>query len=80
MAELASAAGVSTQALYQWSKKLKKQGSLLSQAIPCSEAWSSAQKFAIVLETAALNETERAEFCRQRGLLVEQAKADKPQH
>ncbi len=34
--------------------------------------WSSAEKFAVVLETAALNEAERAEYARRKGLYVEQ--------
>ena len=32
------------------------------------EGWSSRDKFAAVLETAALNETDLAEYCRKRGL------------
>lgn len=72
VAELARTAGVCEQTLYNWRKKLKEQGSLVSSAVTRPQAWSSAQKFAIVLESAALNATELAEFCRQRGLLVEQ--------
>ncbi len=36
------------------------------------EGWSSQDKFHAVLETAALSEAERAEYCRQRGLYPEQ--------
>lgn len=32
------------------------------------EAWSSEDKFAVVLETAPLNEAELAEYCRRKGL------------
>lgn len=32
------------------------------------EGWSSRDKFAAVLETAALNEADLAEYCRKRGL------------
>lgn len=74
VALLASEAGVSEQTLYNWRKKFKENGSLVSplnKAIP-AESGSSADKFAVVLETAALNEVELAEFCRSRGLLVEQ--------
>jgi transposase-like protein len=39
------------------------------------EQWSSATKFAVVLETAALNAAELAEYCRKNGLFVEQVNA-----
>jgi transposase len=34
--------------------------------------WSSADKFGVVLETARMNEAELAEYCRSKGLFVEQ--------
>ena len=37
--------------------------------------WSSRDKFAAVLETAAPNEADLAEYCRKRGLFPEQIKA-----
>ncbi len=37
-----------------------------------AEEWSSKDKFAVVLETAQLNEAELAEYCRRKGLFVEQ--------
>jgi hypothetical protein len=39
------------------------------------EKWSSADKFAVVVETAAMNEAERGEYCRQKGLYAEQIAA-----
>lgn len=36
------------------------------------EAWSSAQKFQTVLETASLSQAQLSEYCRGKGLLVEQ--------
>ena len=36
------------------------------------ERWSAEEKFAMVVATAALNEAERGEYCRQRGLYPEQ--------
>lgn len=35
---------------------------------------SSGQKLAVVVETAAFNEAELAEYCRKKGLYVEQVK------
>ena len=38
-------------------------------------SWTSRDKFAAVLETAAMNEADIAEYCRERGLFAEQIKA-----
>jgi hypothetical protein len=48
---------------------------LLPDAEREPEGWSSRDKFAAVLETAALNEAELAEYCRKRGLYPEQVRA-----
>lgn len=40
-----------------------------------AEEWSSEDKFAVVLETAALNAAELAEYCRRKGLFAEQIAA-----
>ena len=37
-----------------------------------AERWSSSNKFAVVLETASLNEAELALCCRKKGLYAEQ--------
>ena len=37
-----------------------------------AEDWTSEDKFAGVLETAALNAAELAEYCRRRGVFAEQ--------
>jgi len=36
------------------------------------EDWSAQDKFAIVVETLGMAEAELAEYCRQKGLYVEQ--------
>ncbi len=36
------------------------------------DKWSSEEKFAVVLETATLNESELSEYCRKKGLYPEQ--------
>ena len=37
-----------------------------------AESWSGENKLAVVIETAGLNEEELAEYCRRKGLYVEQ--------
>ena len=36
------------------------------------ENWSADDKLAVVIETAALNETQLSEYCRSKGLYAEQ--------
>jgi hypothetical protein len=40
-----------------------------------AEEWSSKDKFGVVLETSGLNEAELAEYCRRKGLFIEQIAA-----
>ena len=40
-----------------------------------ADEWDSASKFAVVLETVTLSEAELAEYCRSKGLFVEQVRA-----
>jgi hypothetical protein len=40
-----------------------------------ADQWSSLDKFRVVLESASLNAAELAEYCRRKGLYVEQINA-----
>jgi transposase-like protein len=75
LSELAREEGISEPTLYNWRKEARSQGRLLPDAEREPEGWSSRDKFAAVLETAALNEAELAEYCRKRGLYPEQVRA-----
>ena len=70
--DLAQSEGISEPTLYNWRKEARSQGRLLPDAESEPEGWSSRDKFAAVLETAALNEAELGEYCRKRGLYPEQ--------
>lgn len=72
VAQLAEEEGISTGTLYSWRRKARAEGCLLPDSSPDPEGWSARDKFNAVLETAALSETEVAEYCRQRGLYPEQ--------
>ncbi|MBB3192428.1 transposase [Halomonas cerina] len=72
VAEVAQEEGISAATLYNWRKKARQVGRLLPDQSDDPEGWSSQDKFHAVLETAALSEAERAEYCRQRGLYPEQ--------
>jgi len=67
--EVAQEEGISAATLYNWRKKARQAGRLLPDQ---RDDWSSKDKFHAILETAALSEAKRAEYCRQRGLYPEQ--------
>ena len=70
--ELAKEEGISDATLYNWRQQARNEGKLMPDSDNTPEGWSSRDKFAAVLETAAMSEAEIAEYCRQRGLYPEQ--------
>lgn len=75
--QLARETGIPKDTLYSW-RCQARQAQELSSPSPESksaERWSSEARFAVVLETAALNEAELGEYCRKRGLYPEQVQA-----
>jgi transposase-like protein len=66
--QLSQAEGISEATLHKWRAEARGKGQLLPDADAGPEGWSSRDKFAAVLETAALNEADLAEYCRKRGL------------
>lgn len=67
---LSRESGIPKDTLYGWRQQARRARGLRPPEEP--ERWSSEQKFAMVVETAALNEAERSEYCRKRGLYPEQ--------
>lgn len=74
IAALAEAEGISEPTLYAWRKQARNEGRLMPDSDNTPEGWTSRDKFAAVLETAAMNEAELAAWCRNKGLYVEQIK------
>ena len=66
--ELAAEEGISEATLYLWRKQARREGRLMPDGDQGPQGWSSRDKFAAVVETAAMNEAEVAEYCRSRGL------------
>ncbi len=75
VSELARENGISEQTLYTWRRHLKSQGVSVPGNGKNAEAWSSKDKFGVVLETAQLSEAALAQYCRSKGLFVEQIAA-----
>jgi len=72
VAEVASEEGICTATLFNWRNAARAKGQLMPDSDEPADQWSSAEKFAIVLESAALTETEFGEFCRKRGVMPAQ--------
>jgi len=72
VAQVRRETGVSEVTLYNWRNKYRHEGKAVPADPSNPENWSGENKLAVVIETAALNESELAEYCRQKGLYVEQ--------
>ena len=70
--DLAKEENISEATLYNWRKEARAKGILLPDGEVTPEGWTTKDKFAAVVETAALNEAEIAEYCRKRGIYPEQ--------
>jgi len=75
LGELAAEEGISEATLYKWRREARDQGRLLPDGATGPEGWSAVDKFAAVVETAALNAAELGAYCRKRGLYPEQVLA-----
>ena len=58
--QLSQEEGISEATLHKWRAEARGKGQLLPAADAGPEGWSSRDKFAAVLETAALNEADLA--------------------
>lgn len=72
VAQVSRETGVSDVTLYNWRNRFRQEGKAVPADPSNPENWSGENKLAVVIETAALNEEELAEYCRQKGLYVEQ--------
>lgn len=75
VASLAKEMGLGESTLYLWKKQAKANGGHKPSNAKESDRWSTQDKFQMVLETAMLSEVELAEYCRSRGIYVEQIEA-----
>ena len=75
IAEIARTEGIGEQTLYNWRNKAREQGRPVPGNKPTPDQWSAEAKLAVVIETGSMNEAELSEYCRSKGLYVEQIKA-----
>lgn len=70
--ELATEEGISEATLYNWRKQARSKGLLMPDGDSGPAGWSARDKFAAVMESAALNDQQTAEYCRRKGLYPHQ--------
>jgi transposase len=75
VSQIARDSGLGEGTLYKWQKEARASGFVVPGGEQASEKWSTRDKFAIVVETAVLSEIELSEYCRAKGLFVEQVEA-----
>ncbi len=71
--QVANEIGSSPSTIFTWRKQLEDEGLLMPREDENTE-WSAEQIFTFVLESALLSEIELAEYCREKGLYVDQIK------
>ena len=79
VAEVARAEGLSVNTLYQWRDKARQSGLPVPGKTPTANDWSAETKLATVIETASLSESELSQYCREKGLYIDQVKSWKTQ-
>jgi len=72
--KVAELEGISEATLYNWRTKAKQQGIPVPGSGKTSDKWSAEAKFAVVMETASMCESELSRYCRSKGLYLEQVK------
>lgn len=72
VSELSEETGITAATLYAWRKQARAAGVVVPGDGKQSREWSSQDKFRVVLESASLSEVELAEYCRRKGLYIEQ--------
>jgi transposase len=75
VAQISRDTGVTVPALYSWKKLFRNQGFVVPAKSSRPDNWDSKAKLAAIIHTAAMNEAQRSEYCRQHGLYPEQLDA-----
>ena len=70
--EVKRATGVTDVTLYKWRNEYRNKGVAVPGDDIKPDNWTGKDKVAVVIETAALNESELSEYCRKQGLYPEQ--------
>ena len=72
ISQLVQDTGIPDATLYTWRKKALSRGIPVPGNGKNPDQWSPENQLAVIIETAAMNQTEMAEYCRKKGLFAEQ--------
>ena len=72
IAQVSRTTGVSRWTLRAWRNQYQQGGPQMSVKPSNPDRWDGSSKLEAVIETAAMNETQRAAYCRRQGLYAEQ--------
>ena len=72
VAQISRDTGVPYATLYTWKKQYQARGIVVPAKNTNADKWDAKTKLAAIIQTAAMNEAERSEYCRKNGLYVEQ--------
>jgi len=75
VAALSRETGISEASLYNWKKQFRAKGFVVPKKSTHADQWDAKAKLAAVIQTAAMNEAERSQYCREHGLYPEQIDA-----
>ena len=75
LSQIQQETGIPEGTLKKWRMELRDKGFAAPAGEQKTDQWSTRDKFLIVVETATLSEIEIAEYCRKKGLYVEQIKS-----
>ena len=64
VARISEETGIHPATLYLWRKGWRLEGEVVPASQKDPEGWGAADKFTVVLETAAFNATELSAYCR----------------
>lgn len=70
--EVSREIGVTDVTLYKWRNEYRNKGVAVPGDDINPEKWGAQDKLAVVVETAAFNESELSAYCRKKGLYPEQ--------
>lgn len=79
VASIAEETNIPKGTIYQWIKNNNQGQKNNPVNLKSKTNWTSEDKFHLVLETATLSESELAEYCRRKGIYVEEIKVWKDQ-
>lgn len=72
VAALSRETRISEASLYNWKKQFRAKGLVVPKKSSHADQWDAKAKLAAIIQTAAMNEAERSQYCREYGLHPEQ--------